>query len=495
MRKAKIICTIGPASASPAIIERLITSGMNAARLNFSHGTSEWHAAAITMVRQVAARQGTTVAIIQDLQGPRIRVGLVPQAGIRVAVGQSIRLRAEGSEREPQSGALASSVEIPISYPSLTRDLRAGARILINDGLIELVAEHITDDVVDCSVHIGGTITSHKGVNLPGTAVSAPTLTEKDRQDLRFGIEQAVDYVALSFVRSPQDIETARAVLQQYGRRTPLIAKIERAEAVSALDEILDCADGVMIARGDLGVEMGPEAVPILQKRIIIEANRRRRLVITATQMLESMTQATRPTRAEASDVANAVFDGSDAVMLSAETAVGAYPVEAVQVMDRLIRAAEDTTEPGVTGKSDPSRNDLSLAEAISAAAASAASSVSAKAIVAFTEGGTTAGLISKHRPASPLLAFTPSEMIQRQLALYWGVRPFPMSQGGSPEAWIAEAEQRLTAEHLCSPGDIVAVVSGTMAGQVGGTNMLKLHEIGALTSEHQKPPITSQSS
>ncbi|MBX3326838.1 MAG: pyruvate kinase [Nitrospira sp.] len=495
MRKAKIICTIGPASYSPVILDRLIVSGMNAARLNFSHGTHETHATAITTIRQAAARQGAAVAIIQDLQGPRIRVGLVPQAGIHVTVGQSVRLRVMSSESNARSTDHVVSDDIPISYPYLTRDLRAGSRILINDGLIELVADHIKDGIVDCSVLIGGTITSHKGINLPGTVVSAPTLTEKDRHDIQFGVEQGVDYVALSFVRGPQDIETARTVLQQYGRRIPLIAKIERAEAVSSLNDILDCVDGVMIARGDLGVEMGPEAVPILQKRIIVEANRRRRLVITATQMLESMTKATRPTRAEASDVANAVFDGSDAVMLSAETAVGAYPVEVVQVMDRLIRAAEDTTEPGVTIKTDPGRDNLSLAEAISAAAAFAARSVHAKAIVAFTESGTTAQLISKHRPTSPLLAFTPSETIRRQMALYWGVRPFPMAQGGPPEAWLAEAEQRLMAEHLCSPGDIVAVVSGTMAGQVGGTNMLKLHEIGSLTSDRDKPSTTSQSS
>jgi len=495
VRKAKIIATIGPASSSPAIVDRLIASGMNAARLNFSHGTYEWHAAAITTIRQAAVRQGSAVAIIQDLQGPRIRVGLVSQTGIHITAGQSVRLRAWRSELEAQSIGPSSSTEIPISYPYLTRDLRVGARILINDGLIELVADRIIDDVVECSVLIGGTITSHKGINLPGTVVSAPTLTEKDRNDMRFGVEQDVDYMALSFVRGPNDIEAARTVLQQYGRCIPLIAKIERAEAVAALDAILECADGVMIARGDLGVEMGPEAVPILQKRIIAEANRRRRLVITATQMLESMTQATRPTRAEASDVANAVFDGSDAVMLSAETAAGAYPVEAVQVMDRLTRAAEGSIEPGETVKADSGRDSLSLAEAISAAAASAARSVRARAIVAFTESGMTARLISKQRPVSPLLAFTPSETIRRQMALYWGVRPFPMSRGGPPETWIADAEQRLTEEHLCTPGDIVAVVSGTMAGQVGGTNMLKLHKIGSLASDRNKLPTTFQSS
>ncbi len=483
MRNAKIICTIGPASSSPAILDRLITSGMNAARLNFSHGTHESHAAAITAIRQAAARQGATVAIIQDLQGPRIRVGFVAKAGIEVTIGQTVHLRALQSAHETSETIPSTSSEIPVSYPHLVRDLRVGSRILINDGLIELVADRITDDVVACSVVTGGTVTSHKGINLPDTAVSAPTLTEKDRKDLRFGVQQAVDYIALSFVRGPEDIDTARSMLKESGGNIPIIAKIERAEAIAALNDILECVDGVMIARGDLGVEMGPEAVPIFQKRIIVEANRRRRLVITATQMLESMTQNTRPTRAEASDVANAVFDGTDALMLSAETAVGTYPVETVQVMDRLIRAAEDTSEPGVAVQTDPGGDNLSLAEAIAVAATSAARSVRAKAIVAFTESGTTARLISKHRPASPLLAFTPSAWIQQQMALYWGVRPFPMSRGGAPEAWIAEAERRLILEHLCMPGDIVAVVSGTMAGQVGGTNMLKLHKIGSIKS------------
>ncbi|OQW42629.1 MAG: hypothetical protein A4C66_09145 [Nitrospira sp. HN-bin3] len=495
MRKAKIVCTIGPASQSPAMLHRLIESGMNAARLNFSHGTHDSHARAIAAIRQAASHQGTAIAIIQDLQGPRIRVGVVAQEGIEVKAGQTVRLRTAWPPTADDRLLPSSPPEIPVTYPRLARDLRAGARVLINDGLIELVAERISDEVIDCSVLTGGTITSHKGINLPGTTVTVPAVTEKDRDDIRFGVEQGVDYLALSFVRGPHDIATARTLLEECGARIPIIAKIERAEAVAALEDILDCADGVMIARGDLGVEMGPEAVPILQKRIIVEANRWRRLVITATQMLESMTQAARPTRAEASDVANAVFDGSDAVMLSAETAVGAYPVEAVQVMDRLIRAAEDTTEPGVTVNAHPSGGKPSPAEAISMAAVSAAGSVRANAIVAFTESGTTARLISKHRPASPLLAFTPSDAIRRQMALYWGVRPFPMSQGGPPEAWLEEAEQRLAVEQLVRPGDVIAVVSGTMAGQVGGTNMLKLHEIRSLTSAHDESPTTSQTS
>jgi pyruvate kinase len=482
MRKAKIVCTIGPASNSPAVVDQLIESGMNAARLNFSHGTHEWHAATITAIRHAAARQGSAVAIIQDLQGPRIRVGLVPKAGIELTTGQSVRLRPLTQSDGPldlQVSAHDPLPEIPVTYPALARDLRVGARVLINDGLIELQAVRIADDLIECAVIMGGTVTSYKGVNLPDTAVSAPSLTEKDREDIRFGAEHGVDYVALSFVRGPQDIEAARAVLTEQGLNTPIIAKIERAEAIDALREILEQADGVMVARGDLGVEMGPEAVPLLQKRIIVEANRRRRLVITATQMLESMTQVRRPTRAEASDVANAVLDGSDALMLSAETAIGKHPIETVHVMDRIIRAAEEAAGERMEEKHRPTAEDLSIAEAICASASSAAQSIAACAIVVFTEGGTTARLISKYRPTASLLAFTPSEAVRRQLALYWGVRPFTMSRGSPPEAWIQEAEQRLKTEHVIKTGDRIAVVSGTMAGQVGGTNTLKLHEIG----------------
>jgi pyruvate kinase len=479
MRKAKIVCTIGPASDSPAILDRLITSGMDAARLNFSHGTYQFHTAAITAIRQATARQGAAVAIIQDLQGPRIRVGLVAKEGITVTAGQPVRLRALPPELETRSPAPSSPAEIPITYPHLTRDLQVGSRVLINDGLIELVTDRIKDDVVDCSVIVGGKISSHKGINLPGTTVSAPTLTEKDCNDIRFGVAQGVDYVALSFVRGPQDIEAARTLLAECGSHVPIIAKIERAEAVAALDDILEHADGVMIARGDLGVEMGPEAVPLLQKRIIIEANRRCRLVITATQMLESMTQAMRPTRAEASDVANAVFDGSDALMLSAETAVGAHPIETVEVMDRIIRAAEDGTEPGMLRKRQADLDNLSIPEAICAAASSAARAITARAIVAFSESGTTSRLISKQRPSAPILAFTPYETIKQRMALYWGVRSLTMPRVEQTDARILEAERVLKANALVKAGESLVIVSGTLATQPGGTNLIKLHKVG----------------
>ncbi|MCC6139195.1 MAG: pyruvate kinase [Nitrospira sp.] len=485
MRKAKIVCTIGPASNQLPVLDRLIESGMNAARLNFSHGNYDTHAAAIAAVRQAAEQRQTAVAIIQDLQGPRIRVGELPAEGIDVSAGQSVRLQTMLARSGGQLGAQAVAAaratipEIPVTYPYLARDLKPGARILINDGLIELVADRIVGGSVECTVAIGGTITSNKGINLPGTAVSAPTLTDKDREDIRFGIAQGVDYLALSFVRGPEDIVAARELVAACGGTQPIIAKIERAEAVAALDAILEQADGVMIARGDLGVELSPEAVPLLQKRIIMEANRRGRLVITATQMLESMTQSLRPTRAEASDVANAVFDGTDALMLSAETAIGAHPVETVRVMDRIVCVAEEGPEPGVSLMHRTEWGDMTFPEAVCTAAASAAKAIAASLIVAFSEQGTTARFISKQRPAAPIVAFTLFEPVRKRMALYWGVRPYTMPQIEQTDARVDEAERRLKAEGLAVPGERIVILSGTRSGQPGGTNLIKLHVVG----------------
>ncbi|HET7057225.1 MAG TPA: pyruvate kinase, partial [Nitrospiraceae bacterium] len=423
MRHAKIVCTIGPASESPELLDRLILSGMNAARLNFSHGSHESHARAINAIRQAAERHDTPVAIIQDLQGPRIRVGNLSGGTVEVTAGQTVRLVVEHTPKK--SGA--SALDLPVTYPHLAQDVQPGARILIDDGLIELTVQEILQQAVACRVNIGGTIGSHKGMNLPGTAISAATLTEKDREDLRFGLKHQVDYVALSFVRGPDDIIEARQLMAECGGEAPIIAKIERREAVDHLESLLDQVHGIMIARGDLGVEMGPEAVPVLQKRMITEANRRRKLVITATQMLESMTHNPRPTRAEASDVANAVFDGTDAVMLSAETAVGRYPDETVRVMDRIVRAAEEGKEPGMIRRAEPSQGPASFPEAICAAASSAASSTGASALVAFSQSGMTVHLMSKQRPTTPIIAFTPVEQVRQRMALCWGVLPYTM--------------------------------------------------------------------
>ena len=483
MRKAKIVCTIGPASDQPDVLDQLIHSGMDAARLNFSHGTHESHAGAIQAIREAATRRGTAVAIIQDLQGPRIRVGDLPDAGIAVTAGQHVRLRTmllrSGGQIGAQFHAPGPDVEIPVTYPHLTRDVQPGARILIDDGLVELRAGRIVDGAVECVVEIGGRIGSHKGINLPGTRVSSPTLTEKDREDLHFGVAQGVDYIALSFVRDAADVAAAKQlILESGGPPVPIIAKIERPEAVDNLDAILEQADGLMIARGDLGVEMGPEAVPVLQKRIIAKANRQRRLVITATQMLDSMTQHMRPTRAEASDVANAVFDGTDAVMLSAETAIGRHPIEVVRVMDRIIRAAEEGTEPEFVRRSDTGKGTVSFPEAICTAASTAAAATGANAIVAFSEIGLTALLVSKQRPSAPIIGFTPEERIRRRMALYWGVIPRTMPQIEQTDARVDEAERRLKEEGLAKAGQRIVILSGTRISQPGGTNLMKLHDV-----------------
>lgn len=475
MRHAKIVCTIGPASESPELLDRLILSGMNAARLNFSHGSHESHARAINAIRQAAERHDTPVAIIQDLQGPRIRVGNLSGGTVEVTAGQTVRLVVEHTPKK--SGA--SALDLPVTYPHLAQDVQPGARILIDDGLIELTVQEILQQAVACRVNIGGTIGSHKGMNLPGTAISAATLTEKDREDLRFGLKHQVDYVALSFVRGPDDIIEARQLMAECGGEAPIIAKIERREAVDHLESLLDQVHGIMIARGDLGVEMGPEAVPVLQKRMITEANRRRKLVITATQMLESMTHNPRPTRAEASDVANAVFDGTDAVMLSAETAVGRYPDETVRVMDRIVRAAEEGKEPGMIRRAEPSQGPASFPEAICAAASSAASSTGASALVAFSQSGMTVHLMSKQRPTTPIIAFTPVEQVRQRMALCWGVLPYTMPLIEQTDARISAVERRLKAEGLAKTGDRIVIVSGALVGLRGGTNLMKLHEVG----------------
>jgi len=484
MRKAKIVCTIGPASAEPSILERLINSGMDVARLNFSHGTHDSHRAAIASIRDAAERVHRPVAIVQDLQGPRIRVGDLEGAGVEVMAEQRIRLVGgmlrSGGQIGSQTMAPSNLTEIPVTYPQLVRDVRPGARVLIDDGLIELLVTAVNGGAVECRVKTGGRIMSRKGINLPGTTISAPTLTEKDRKDIRFGVAEGVDYMALSFVRGPEDVQAARRLVAECGGDQPIIAKIERAEAITALDSLLEEADGVMIARGDLGVEMGPEVVPILQKRIIAKANQHRRLVITATQMLESMTQHPSPTRAEASDVANAIFDGTDAVMLSSETARGQYPVESVQVMDRIVRVAEGESVPLNVGPVERStgREHCSIPEAMCAAAASAAAATQASAIATFSESGTTARLLSKQRPVAPIVAFTPHDPVRRRMALYWGVLPRLLARVQDPDDRVHAVEHRLVAETLAGTGDCVVLLSGTVTGQLGGTNAMKLHRI-----------------
>jgi pyruvate kinase len=466
MRRTKIVCTIGPASESPEILRKLIAAGLDVARLNFSHGTHEQHARAIMAIREAAAAAGRPIAILQDLQGPRVRVGNLTTP-VSVESGQTITLTVD---------AEASGGAIPVTYSRLPADVKPGDRILIDDGLLELAVEEPSKQTVRCRVVTGGTIWPHKGMNLPGVSVTAPAFGEKDREDMAFGLSHGVDYVGLSFVRGPEDVTRAREWMKKYGADAALIAKIERPEAVERLDEIITVSDGVMIARGDLAVETSPEAVPLIQKRIIRSCNQSRTLVITATQMLESMTASLRPTRAEASDIANAVLDGTDAVMLSGETATGRYPVEAVETMVRIVEAAEQgQDQPPIPAQA---LSPMPFPVAVCAAGARAARETGAKVVVAFTESGTTARLLSKERPPVPIVAYTPHDTVRRRMALYWGVLPRAMRPISNTDELIRELERSLREEKLAGSGDRIIILLGAPTGTRGSTNLMKLHTI-----------------
>jgi pyruvate kinase len=478
MRRTKIVCTIGPASNSEERLEQLMHAGMNVARLNFSHGTQSDHAIVIERVRNISARLGCSVAILQDLQGPKIRTG-------RLEDGQPVLLP-DGAETTITTRPIVGNAQtIATTYQPLPQDVKEGDRILLDDGLLELSVLNSSQTDVRCRVVHGGVLKEHKGINLPGVAVSAPALTEKDKDDLKFGVLHDVDYVALSFVRKPEDVLEAKQLIRQYqmelsGSKViqgiiPLIAKLEKPEAVARLDEILEVVDGVMVARGDLGVEMAPEKVPLIQKRIIDRCNDLGLPVITATQMLESMITNPRPTRAEASDVANAILDGTDAIMLSAETASGAYPIEAVQMMVRI--ALE--TESGDRTARQPQCKHLTQAHAVSHAARALTEEASVQSIVVFTRSGASAHLISKDRPRTPILAYTPSEHVYRQLALWWGVWPHHIQMQGSTEELIAVVDQRLQDDQLLQRGNHVVIMGGLPIASQARTNFVKLHRVG----------------
>lgn len=477
MRRTKIVCTIGPASESEERLEQLMRAGMNVARLNFSHGTHDQHAIIIERVREISARLGYAVAILQDLQGPKIRTGALEG-------GKPVTL-VDGAKVTITSRPVVGNAQlISTTYQALSQDVRVGDRILLDDGLMELRVLGASETDVECEVVHGGMLSEHKGINLPGVAVSAPALTEKDRDDLKFGVLHNVDYVALSFVRKPQDVLEAKQLIRQLQTELgearsqgtiPLIAKLEKPEAVARLDEILDVTDGVMVARGDLGVEMAPEKVPLIQKRIIARCNDLGLPVITATQMLESMMTNPRPTRAEANDVANAVLDGTDAVMLSGETAAGAYPIEAVQMMVRI--AVE--TETGNRTARQPQCKRLTQAHAVSHAARALSEEASVQAIVVFTRTGASAHLISKDRPRTSIIAYTPSERVYHQLALWWGVWPHRLEMQGTTEDLLAIVDRRLQDEKLVQRGEHVVIVGGMPVASQARTNFVKLQRVG----------------
>ncbi len=468
-RRAKIVCTIGPATTSQKMVHRLVGAGMDVARLNFSHGTPEEHAERVAAVRHAAVHHEKPIAILADLQGPKIRTG-------NLEGGRKVCLRFGQKFTITTKKILGNADGTSTTFEQLPRAVHKGDRILLSDGEIELRVDSTSSREVVTRVVNGGDLGEHQGINLPGIKLKIPSLTPKDRRDLRAALKLGVNYIALSFVRSAADVRAAKAAIARAGKDTPLIAKLEKPEAIDNLDEILSVADGVMVARGDLGVEMSLEKVPVVQKQIISRARDALVPVITATQMLDSMTENPRPTRAEASDVANAIFDGSDALMLSGETAVGRYPIESVEMMDRIIREAESS----VTESLRPKRStELHINETIAEAICHAAEDLHMKVIAVFTETGYSARLVSKYRPRAPIVAFSPKQETRRRISLFWGVQPFTIGEVTNLDKLAAFAEKRLIEEKIVHRGDIVGILSGTPFGAKGTTNMMRLHRVG----------------
>jgi pyruvate kinase len=467
--RTKVVATLGPASSNREILSGMVSAGLDVVRLNFSHGETADHLARFELVRSVAAELDRNLAILVDLQGPKIRVGVVDDDGVELGRGREVVLVA-GVDR-------CAEPDIPVVYPALAADVRKGDRILLDDGAIGLRVEDVEGERVRCTVERGGVVKSRKGVNLPGVAVSAPSLTGKDRADVATAVQAGADYVALSFVRKPDDVVQAKQAIADSGGDIPVVAKLERPEAIDCLDDILEVADAVMVARGDLGVELAVEQVPPIQKHIIARANSLGVPVITATQMLESMVASPRPTRAEASDVANAIFDGTDAVMLSQETAIGQYPVESVATMARIAREAEST--PYLSAPPPPAVGVLDVPATVCRAAVQVATDLRAKAIVAFTESGATARYVSRFRPLTPIIGLTTSETARRRMALFWGVETAsPLTVGTQVRGMIDEADNRIVKEGLLEPGALVVVVAGSPGGR-GGTNRVLVHRVG----------------
>ena len=483
-RKVKIVCTLGPSTQTPEMLSGLITEGMDIARLNFSHGTHEFHRAMIGNIREAAKRAQKPIAIMQDLQGPKIRVGKLAPGGIELKAGDIVLLYPEGSDPKISKHG---KILIPISAEiamAVSSDAQKGARILFDDGKIATRATQISPPEMVVEVEVGGKLTDHKGMNLPGTPLSIPCVTEKDLEDLKFGISQGVDAVALSFVRSAADIESIREKIRKLTNDPPLIvSKIEREEAVEYQDSIIEVSDGLLVARGDMAVEVGAERVPSIQKRLIHSCNELGVPIITATQMLESMISCPTPTRAEASDVANAVFDGTDAVMLSGETASGQYPLESVRTMARIILESERSRE----FYSGP-RNILPLAgsvvESIEFSASRIAHHVGATAIACITHSGMAARVLAKYRPETPIVAIMDNESVLRKLSFVWGVRGAMIPKIVSTDDLFTMVENVLISNEWAQQEDLVVVTAGIPTLRRGTTNMIKVHRVGA-QSEH----------
>ncbi len=467
MQNTKIICTIGPASDSSEGIRKLIQNGMNVARLNFSHGTHAEHKEKIDIIRSVSKENGKPIAILQDLCGPKIRVGHVKPPGIQLIPGEIFILTSREVEGEAHC--------VSVSYRYLSKDVKIGDRLLLADGMMELAVERVTADDIYCRVVTGGVLTSHKGINLPTGTINLPALTEKDEIDLQFGIANGVDYVALSFVRTAQEIRRVNEIIGQKGASIPVIAKIEKHEAIENIDEIMAAADGIMVARGDLGVEIPPENVPRIQKMLVKKANEVGKPVIIATQMLRSMVDAPRPTRAEAADVANAVFEGADAVMLSEETATGKFPDQAVAFMARIAESAERDFMHEKYLRLIPQKE---VSASVAHASCVLADHLDAAAIIATTRSGATAQNISRFRPKPKLIALSPEETTARKLALVWGCFSLWVQEAKNPEEMIEMAAATVIESGLVQKGDLIVITSGQPEFIQGTTNMLKVRTL-----------------
>lgn len=474
MRRTKIVATIGPASDSEDMLRDLIGAGVNVARLNFSHGSHAEHGRKIQLIRQIAQDLDRPVAILQDLSGPKIRIGSIAAGSVTLNAGQRFVLTSRPVDGDAEV--------VSVSYKSLPREVHPGNAILLNDGALELSVVETTDTDIVCQVTVGGELSSRKGVTLPSGSVNTPSLTDKDRDDLAFGIQQGVDFVALSFVRSAKDIAAAREVIAARGRDIPLIAKIEKHEALANIDEIIAVADGLMIARGDLGVETPIERIPQAQKMLIRRANQAAIPVITATQMLKSMVSNPRPTRAEVTDIANAILDGSDAVMLSEESAVGDYPLEAVRVMDRVIRSSEESFPfdewPQRFSRQAPGR--ASEQQSVASAACRLAGDCAVAAIITCTQSGSTTRQVARYRPFQPILAMTPDEATYRQLALTWGALPLHIGKADSTDEMELQALAESHVRGLVPDGGRVVITAGFPLHQAGTTNLIKLATVTA---------------
>lgn len=473
-RHTKIVCTIGPATSSTKKLEQLAKAGMNVARVNFSHGTHAEHEKVIARIRQIAKKNNIVIPILADLQGPKIRVGNMKGGGQELKDGSKVTLSTNGKEK-------GTSEVIPIDYENLAKDAKPGDKILMDDGLIELKIEKIVDEQIKACVIEGGLLKSRKGVNLPGIDISIPSLTEKDIEDMEFAASKNVDFVALSFVRSARDVQELVSRLRAANSQAAVIAKIEKPKAVTIIDEIIEEADGIMVARGDLGIEIPSEQVPLIQKRIIDSCQQAGKPVITATQMLESMIEHPRATRAENSDVANAVLDGSDAVMLSGETAVGDYPIEAVKEMDKICRSIEAnaTRIYHSLNYEKPEWKEKQVVESIADSCVTVADNVDAKIIGTLTHSGNTARRIAKYRPKVPIIAFTESETVINQLMLVWGVIPLKVQPITDSDKSLQLMEKKLAKNGFVNIGERIILTTGVPLAQRGRTNMITVLMVG----------------